>query len=213
MSSFITFEGTEGCGKSTQIDLLGSHLKKLGIPFVVTREPGGTELGESIRKIVHSKKFDNMDFMTETLLYMASRSQHITEVISPALQEGKIVICDRFIDSTIAYQGFARGLPTELLSSLNSIVCKSIYPTITFLLDISPHIGIQRKWASHQEKKSELNRIDELDLQFHKKVRAGYLQLAKEQPHRWRVINAQKPISLVHKEIITSIETLINSTS
>ncbi|OGQ34385.1 MAG: dTMP kinase [Deltaproteobacteria bacterium RIFCSPHIGHO2_12_FULL_43_9] len=181
---FITLEGVEGCGKSTQIRLLSRFLTEKGIAHVVTREPGGTEIGDKVRKILLDVSNLRMEPLTELLLYAASRAQHVLEVIRPAILGGKIVLCDRFFDSTLAYQGHARGIDPELVKRSIEIATDGLKPDLTFLLDIPAEVGIERAT------KKGVDRLEGEDLVFHKRVRQGFLGLAKNEPHRILVVDA-----------------------
>lgn len=189
---FITFEGVEGSGKSTQVGLLASRLREDGKEIVVTREPGGTRIGELIREITHSKGNVDLTAVSETYLMSASRAQHVREIISPALQIGKIVICDRFIDSSLAYQGYGRQLGEEVIEELNKLALDSIMPDMTILLDVMPKIGFARR--------NQTDKIDRLDLQkegFYNRVYAGYHEIAKKYKDRFYVVDSTKSIKEV----------------
>ncbi len=186
---FITFEGIEGSGKSTQLELLCDYVSSKGIDYVRTVEPGGTMIGEEIRKILLSVEHSGMTSLTELLLYASSRAQHVGEIIKPALKEGRVVVCDRFSDSTIAYQGFGRGLDMDLIAQLNAMCTDGIIPDITFLLDIDVATGLKRNRTA--------NKIDRLELEavaFHTKVRDGYLSLMEKEPGRIRLIDSNKSV-------------------
>lgn len=188
----ITFEGIEGSGKSTQIRHVARYLHACGRPFVITKEPGGTGIGAQIRTILLDPANTGLDPVAELLLYAADRRQHIHELIRPALQEGKIVVCDRFHDSTIAYQGFSRALDMELIQNLNRWVLGDIKPDVTFLLDLDPAIGLARAWreVSRGGRTQEETRFENEALFFHQKVRQGYLELARQEPGRFVVVDA-----------------------
>ncbi|OGI01608.1 MAG: dTMP kinase [Candidatus Melainabacteria bacterium GWF2_37_15] len=191
---FITFEGIDGCGKSSQIDLAAEYLKAQGIDFIKTRDPGGTPLGCKIREILLN--YDgHVAPMCELFLYLADRAQHIEEKILPALNEGKIVLCDRYVDSTIAYQGYARGLDKEQILELNNIVAKGLMPDLTFVFDVSLEVSASRLGDKKDRMESEC-------CEFHKKVREGYLDLAKKFPERIKVINADRGIEEIHKNVV-----------
>lgn len=193
--NFITFEGPEGSGKSTIIKMVEEWLtNELHRECVVTREPGGIEISESIRSIILDKKNTNMDPLTEVLLYMASRRQHLIERVVPALDEGKIVLCDRFIDSSVAYQGTARGIGVETVNALNKLVIEEYKPDLTIYLDVEPEIGLNRI----KENSRETNRLDLENLEFHKKVREGYLSIKED---RFIVIDANRSIEEVFEEV------------
>jgi dTMP kinase len=187
MALFITFEGGEGCGKSTQTRALSRRLAELAIPYILTHEPGGTPLGEKVRYLLKQATDIKITALTELVLFESSRSQLVAEVIKPALQEDKIVICDRFADSSIAYQVFGRGLDLETVEELNRIAVQGIKPNLTFLLDVAPEIGLARKQAGVND------RFEQEQLTFHQKVRQGFLSLASLDRRRWVVIDASLP--------------------
>jgi dTMP kinase len=198
---FISLEGIEGTGKSTQSRLLGEALKAHDHKIVLTVEPGGTEISRHIREVLLDVRHTAMDSMTELLLYAAARRQHIQEVIIPALNEGKIVITDRFSDSTMAYQGYARGLDKDLITSLDKTVTGSMRPDLTILLDMDPATGLERN--------RNANKVDRLELEaleFHQKVRDGFLMIAKQEPDRIKIINADASPQDIHKQIIEEIK-------
>lgn len=174
---FITFEGCEGSGKSTQLKMLSEFLSGRGVDFVMTREPGGGEISEEIRKIILNKNYKNMCDECEALLYAAARVQHINEKIAPALEAGKLVICDRYVDSSLAYQGYARGLGAEYVENINAFALEKYRPDLTVFLDITPYDAFKRKHGADQNDRMEL-----LGLEFHQKVYAGYKQLEKKYP-------------------------------
>jgi dTMP kinase len=194
---FITFEGGEGCGKSLQSKSLYRRLVKAGYPAVLIREPGGTPLGEKIRHILMKSGDVHFDPLSELLLFNASRSQLVTDVIKPALQEQKIVICDRYTDSTLAYQSFARGLDAKTVNRVNEIASQKLKPDLTFLLDVPPEVGLARKKAGVND------RFEHEDLDFHHKVREGFLTLAAACPHRWVTISSTLPVKQI-KEMVWS---------
>lgn len=189
---FISFEGVEGCGKSTQIDLLARSLKERGLDVLVTREPGGTPVGEAIRALLLDPDHTEMSAMTEVLLYAASRAQHVDQVISPALRDGKIVVSDRFADSTTAYQGAARQLGVELISQLHSMATRRTWPDLTIVLDLDPRIGMERV-----VQKRALDRLEHEPMSFHEAVRESFVMLAKHEPERMRVVDASKSVEEV----------------
>ena len=181
---FITFEGLDGTGKTTQIHELERRLVELKVPYVKTREPGGTPIAEKIRDIILDPQNKEMCFEAEALLYAASRAQHVNEIIKPALEEGKIVICDRFFDSTLAYQGYARELDIEELYKINNFAMQDVKPDLTFLLDIAADE------TSERISSRELDRLDLEEMDFKKRVRAGFLKIADFEKDRVKVINA-----------------------
>lgn len=201
---FITIEGTDGAGKSTQIELLTEYLSKKGRDVLVTREPGGTPIGEKIREIILDTENSEMSDITEAMLYAASRAQHVNEKIKPALLEGKIVICDRFVDSSIAYQSSARGISRELIEDINKYAVCGITPDITLYFDITPEEGIKRKKNMHK-----LDRIEKEKEDFHKRVYDGYQNLLKLYPERIKRVDASKSISDVHKQVIEYINKIL----
>ena len=203
---FISFEGFDGCGKTTQINLLERYLTEKGYEVLVTREPGGTSIGEQIRDIALSPKSKNMDKKTEALLYLASRIQHLNEVILPAINENKIVLCDRFIDSSIAYQGFGRELGFDYIYNLNKSVIGENLPIITLFLDIDFEVGIKRKKS---QKNHFLDRMELEKFEFHKRVYDGYKHICRTFPYRIKTINANDSIIDVQKNIEKLIDNLI----
>lgn len=190
---FISFEGIDKSGKSTQIHLLADFLNKRNCPVVVTKEPGGTRLGEKIKKLILEDEKSNPDPLAELFLYLADRTQHVDKVIIPYLNEGKIVISDRYADATVAYQGYGRGLDINLINKLNQKATKGIWPDITFLLNLQPEIAIKRGKGT--------DRIEKEKLSFHKRVKDGYLELAKAYPRRIKVIKADASPSYIHNQI------------
>ena len=200
---FITFEGGEGSGKSTAIRKIVAELEKEGHEVVLTREPGGTPISEEIRNVILDKKNTDMDPRTEALLYAASRRQHIVQKILPALKEGKLVLCDRFLDSSLAYKGGARGLGIENVLNVNLFATEGLEPDLTVLFDISPEEGLARIAANSGR---EVNRLDVEKLSFHKKVREAFHTLAKANPKRYAIIDASKDKETVYQEAYQAIE-------
>ena len=186
---FITIEGPEGSGKTTAVDTAVKELEKMGYQIVRTREPGGTPIAEQIRNVILDKNNTAMDQRTEALLYAASRRQHLVEKVWPALKEGKIVICDRYLDSYLAYQGGARGLGVDNVLNINMFATEGTFPDLTLLFDIEPEIGLARIAANANR---EVNRLDLEKLEFHKTVRNTFLELAKRYPDRFVIIDASK---------------------
>lgn len=195
---FITFEGPEGAGKTTVIQKIAERLAQENIDVLATREPGGIEIAEKIRTIILNPAHTAMDERTEALLYAAARSQHYFEKVRPALDAGKMVICDRFIDSSLAYQGYARGIGVDEVLSINEFAIGKKLPDITILFDLEPEIGLARIYA-HGER--EVNRLDVESLAFHQKVREGYLQLVDRYPERIHVVNADQHIERVVEDV------------
>lgn len=186
MGLFITFEGGEGCGKSTQSRLLLKKLEQQNIPVVLTHEPGGTALGNEVRKALKRKRGSFVSPQAELFLFAASRAQLVAEVIRPALEEGKVVLCDRFTHSTLVYQGYGRGLDLTILETVNNIAIQNLKQDLTIFLDIPPEQGLARK-------RSLKDRFELEDLSFHRRVREGYLKMAAAEPDRWLVIDASLP--------------------
>ena len=182
---FISFEGCEGCGKSTQVRLLKEYLTEKGIPFVAAREPGGTEISEKIREIILDKSNAAMTDATEALLYAAARCQIINEVISPALNEGKLVILDRYIDSSFAYQAYARGLGYDFVAKANDYALRTCMPDLTIFMDVDPERAFNRKGGV-----DKTDRLELAGLEFHKKVYLGYKELLKKTPERFAIFAA-----------------------
>jgi dTMP kinase len=202
---FITFEGTEGTGKSTQAALLGKELRRRGRGVVLTREPGGTRLGEELRKILLGLTYEGLSAMSELFLYMADRAQHMAEVIIPSLQEGKIVICDRFTDATVAYQGFGRGISRERIGALNREATSGKFPDLTLLLDLQDvTAGLRRAMKRNAEEGLEgsEDRFEREETAFHCRVRDGYRSVAEGEPGRFAVFSAALPVDELHQRIL-----------
>jgi len=200
---FITLEGIEGCGKTTQINHLSTFFENRGQPCVVTREPGGTAIGKEIRSILLNPSNKDMVPRAELLLYMADRAQHIAALVKPRIAENSVVLCDRYFDATVVYQGFARGLDTRFIYELHRIVLEDFKPDLTILLDLSPRIGLARAWKQldNGTRSGTESRFEEETLSFHEKVRAGYLELARLEPERFRIIDASGDENQVQKDI------------
>lgn len=195
MSLFITFEGGEGTGKTTVINNLYNYLIDLGYIVVKTREPGGSKISESIRSIILDVHNTEMDYKTEALLYAASRRQHLIEVVIPALNENKIVICDRYIDSSLAYQGYARGLGIEEVKKINEYAINGYWPDLTIYIDLDPSIGINRIMSNHRV----VDRLDAEKISFHELVREGYIKLSQMYPNRIKTIDGNVTIDALTK--------------
>jgi dTMP kinase len=198
---FVSFEGIEGCGKTTQIALLSDYLSKRSFPHTITREPGGTAVGDGIRKIVLNSETIHLTAAAELLLFYASRSQNIAEKIKPALDRGEMVICDRFYHASMAYQGYGRGIPIDFIERLTDLVCDQFRPELTILLDIDPAVGLHRARARNHRQAADEGRFEAEDLEFYTKIRNGYLDLAARDP-RIRIIEADRPIEVVHQDIL-----------
>lgn len=203
---FVTFEGIEGSGKTTQINLLSRWLSQKKVPFVCTREPGGTEIGTQIRKILLSDQTSGLYPLSETLLYLADRFQHISEVIRPQLEQGKLVLCDRYHDSTVAYQGYARNIPLSLVQQIWKESGSALEPDLTLLFDIDPEIGIRRSMQKLQKENLDESRFEKETLRFHTAVREGFLEIARENTQRVVVLNANDSIEALHGQVIGVVE-------
>jgi dTMP kinase len=188
---FITFEGIDGSGKTTQMRLLAARLRERGLEAIETVEPGGTAIGNQIRRILLDSANHDLRPTAELLLYFASRAQNVEECIRPALAAGKIVLCDRFTDSTAAYQGYARGLGVETVRTLDRIACQGLEPDLTLLIDVDLDAGLARMRARNASERASETRMDEQSLEFHRKVRDAYMALAKEHAARFRVIDGR----------------------
>ncbi len=203
MALFITFEGGEGSGKSTVIKEIVKYFSEKNIPFIMTREPGGTPIGEQIREVILSNNNKAMDIKTEALLFAASRRQHLVEKIWPTLKEGTNVLCDRYLDSSLAYQGFARGLGIDTVLNINSYATENTFPDLTLFFDVDPKIGLER---INKNSSREVNRLDLEKMTFHENVRKGYVELSKRYPKRYVVIDASKSLDEVIKQCKKALE-------
>jgi len=191
---FITLEGPEGAGKTTQLKLLTKYLSDEGIPHVITRDPGGTSLGKPIRRILLDAK-STIGPVAELLLYEADRAQNVSEIILPNLEEGKVVFCDRYTDSTLAYQGYGRGIDLKLIEQINEVATQGLKPARTILFDIESSAGLARLHPSGHD------RLEREAIDFHHKVRSGYLELSKQDPERWRILDAAAAMHMVQEEL------------
>lgn len=203
---FITFEGGEGCGKTTQIKLFADYLKNKGYDVVLTREPGGSQGAEEIRSLLLKGDTNKWDKLTEILLFSAARRDHLVKKIWPALNKGQVVISDRFADSTLAYQGYGYGADKQIIQTANDmyrLIADDFRPDITFILDINPEIGVSRSMARIDNNEQ---RFENMDLTFHHNLRNGFLDIAKTDPKRYIVIDASQDIEHVHQEIISKFE-------
>ena len=205
MSLFITFEGIEGCGKTTQIGHLTSFFKKTQRPFLLTREPGGTKVGEKIRKILLSSDNAGIEPMAELFLYVADRVQHYRQVIVPALREGKVVLCDRFADATTVYQGFGRGLDLAWIEEIHARALENTKPDLTFLLDLPVEVGLKRAWKRLEKDQTREDRFEKEAMDFHRRIREGYLTLARREPARIIVLDGMKDKQTLHGEIVSHL--------
>ncbi len=208
---FITFEGIEGSGKTSQVRSTAEFLRDKDHECIVTREPGGTRIGEKIRAILLDPLSKDMGPLTELLLYTADRAQHVSECILPLLAAGKIVLCDRYFDATMAYQGFARGIDIGLIDKIHGLLFENLKPDLTILLDLPAEIGLTRAWKQINQgaRNNEETRFEEETLSFHKKVRAGYLEIARLEPERFRIIDASEREKDVREKIIKTLSDAI----
>ncbi|MBU4484570.1 dTMP kinase [bacterium] len=208
---FITFEGIEGCGKTTQIRILEDYLKTQGHEVALTREPGGTIIGDQIRVVLLKPENMKMHGITELFLYAAARAQHVEEFIRPALESGKIVLCDRFFDATSAYQGFARSIDRRFLANIHELATGNLIPDLTILLDCPAETGLRRALDRNLQS-AELEaegRFEQEAINFHEKVREGYLTIAREEPKRVKIINATDDIETIREKIITEVNKVL----
>lgn len=216
MGQFITFEGVEGCGKTTQIRLLADALESSGKSITLTREPGGCPISDKIRAILLDASNSEMTPSAELLLYAAARAQHINEVISPALKRGRIVLCDRFTDATLAYQGFGRGLDLDLITNLNETATGGCRPDLTILMDCPVEIGLERAVARIEAGSAadrnhlREERFERESLDFHQRVRNGYLKLAADAPERFIVIDGSGTVAEISNRILQAVFSRIN---
>ena len=193
---FVTVEGTDGCGKTTQIRNIIDHLSSLGCRVVLTREPGGTRISENIRSIILDPTFTEMHSITELMLYSAARAQLVEQVIKPSIAKSETVICDRYIDSFYAYQGYGRGLDMDMLKKITSLAIDDMIPDITIFLDLDPEIGLRRRMNA-----ANGDRIENEQIEFHRRVYDGYKQLARENPDRIKIIDASRSVEEVWQDV------------
>ncbi len=206
---FITFEGLDGSGKTTQFKTAVTWLREHGLDVLTLREPGGTRIGDQIREILHNRVHTEMDARAELLLYAASRAQLVSECIQPHLQAGGVVLCDRYADSTLAYQGYARGLDLAFLNTLIQFATQGIKPDLTLYLDVEPEVGLGRRLDGQ----GEINRLDVENLDFHRRVYQGYQALIVQEPKRWVSIQADRPITDVAQQIRAVLEMRLKLTA
>ena len=210
LSFFITFEGVEGSGKTTQIQRLKKYLTQRGIPCKVTREPGGCPIGEKVRKILLNPDHREMVPMSELLLYEAARAQHVNDMIKPFLKKGGVILCDRFNDATLAYQGYGRRIDLRWIERLNHLSSQGIRPDVTFLLDCPSDVGLKRALQRNRELKQEREeRFEKEEIQFHRRVRKGYLAIAKKEPRRVKVIDTRQGEDKVFNKIRKTVDNLL----
>lgn len=202
---FISMEGPDGSGKTTQIDLLKKYLESIGYDdILVTREPGGTAISEAVRSVILNPEYKEMGYMTEALLYASARAQLVSEVIAPALSSGKAVISDRFVDSSVVYQGMARGLGIETVYEINKFAIQGIMPELTIHLDLPATVGLARAKG-----RAELDRMELESVEFHEKVAQGYRNLAALAPDRIKTIDATQPVEQIHKSIVQYVNDIL----
>lgn len=209
MALFITFEGPDGSGKSTQISLVAGYLEQQGYRVYCTREPGGTAIGDQIRQILHDVENTAMTARAEILLYSASRAQLVEEVILPRLAQGEMVLCDRYADSSYAYQGYGRQLDFETLRLITRFATQNLRPDLTIYLDLAVEEGLRRKAQANTSGQGEWNRMDRLQLEFHHRVRAGYLEMARLEPERWLVVDAAGSVEATHRLICRRLDEVL----
>lgn len=202
---FITIEGNDGSGKTTIINGIKKMLNEKGIDYIQTREPGGSEIAEKIRQVILDKNNDKMDARTEALLYAASRRQHIVEVVLPALKAGKLVLCDRFVDSSLAYKGYARGIGIDEVYKMNQFATEGLLPDLTIYLTVTPQVGIKRKSAQ-----KELDRLERENLGFHEKVYQGYQKVVEMFPDRIVAIDGERDAQAVIADTVVVVEAFLN---
>lgn len=198
---FITFEGCDGCGKSTQLRLLSEYLEKQGIAHIFTREPGGGKISEAIRNILLDGKNSEMTDECEALLYSASRVQHLADRVEPALKEGKLVVCDRYVDSSLAYQAYARGLGVDFVTKINAFALENYLPDVTVFIDLSPADAFKRKHGA-----DENDRLEQAGMSFHEKVYEGYKTLARENPNRFAVVDGEKTPEEIFADVVKVLQ-------
>jgi dTMP kinase len=202
MSLFVTFEGPEGSGKTTQIKLLAEALRAAGHTVLAVREPGGTPIGDQIREVVHALGNADMSPRAECLLYGAARAQLVDQLLKPHLKRGGIVLCDRYADSTLAYQGYGRGLDRDQVKAIIAFATEALKPDLTFYIDIDVAVGLERRRRSGDD----WNRMDEQTLEFHRRVRAGYLDMIAAEPQRWVVIDGAQSVEQIQQQIQAEVK-------
>lgn len=202
---FITFEGADGAGKTTHIQLLADHFAQQGYPVLVTREPGGTQLGNEVRALVLGKADRPISPLAEAMLMAAARAQHVDEVLKPCLAEGRLILCDRYIDSSLVYQGVALGLGLDLVISINEPAMAGLWPDLTILLDVSPEVAYERSILGRQD----ADRIESRGLAYYRQVCAGYQSLAAKWPERFCVIDANRPLVVVQADVLQAVSSIL----
>ncbi|PKN37806.1 MAG: dTMP kinase [Deltaproteobacteria bacterium HGW-Deltaproteobacteria-2] len=212
MKKLITFEGIEGSGKSTQIKLVAEYLSRRNVSLIVTAEPSGTDIGRKIGSILFNREHNNMCAETEMFLFCAARSQHVREIIMPALKQNKVVLCDRFSDATYAYQGAGRGLDNKFIKLINDYSSMLLKPDLTLLFDLPVEIGLQRANRRNDKLKesSSIDRFEKENMDFHRRIREGYLNILNNDPDRFRLIDANRDVETIQKDVRTCINNFIN---
>lgn len=208
MAPFISFEGIDGSGKTTQIKLLEKHLKSRDLPVMVAREPGGTEVGEFIRQVLLHSRNTALRPLSELLLYYASRHQNLYQRILPALEAGCWVLCDRYADASMAYQGYGRGVDLSLIDQLNKMLINQHMPDLTVLIDMDPALAVSRARERNRHNSVDEGRFEKESLEFYQRVRQGYLKIAQSDPRRVRVVMGDQPIETLHQEILSLMKGL-----
>ena len=206
---FITFEGIEGSGKTTQIQLLSEHLEERGIEHILTREPGGTPIGDQVRRLVLNPSYTDMTPACELLLYAAARAQHLDQVIRPALLENRLVLCDRYVDATLAYQGYGRGLTLDLIRRLHALDVLALRPSATLLFDVDARFALERARDRDQSRSEDESRFEQENLAVHERVRAGYLDLARHEPRRFKIVDARGTRDEVQVRVRAIVEPIL----
>jgi len=202
---FITFEGIEGSGKTTQIQMLSNYFEDRGLDHLLTREPGGTPIGDQIRRLVLDPRNASMTPVCELLLYSAARAQHVEKVIRPALEGGRLVLCDRFTDATFAYQGYGRAIPLDLIDALHDLKTLALRPDLTLLFDIDSRLALKRARDRDHGGPQDQTRFEREDLAFHERVRSGYLEMSRQAPERFVVLDARGSVDELHLRVIETI--------
>ena len=212
MKKLITFEGIEGSGKSTQIKLVAEYLSRRNVSLIVTAEPSGTDIGRKIGSILFNREHNNMCAETEMFLFCAARSQHVREIIMPALKQNKVVLCDRFSDATYAYQGAGRGLDNKFIKLINDYSSMLLKPDLTLLFDLPVEIGLQRanRRNDNLKESSSIDRFEKENMDFHRRIREGYLNILNNDPDRFRLIDANRDVETIQKDVRTCINNFIN---
>ena len=208
---FVTFEGLDGCGKSTQLEMLAAYLRGQGRAVLTTREPGGTPVGQKIRDVLLNVTAETITSLSELSLMFAARAQHIEQVILPALHRGEMVLCDRFTDSSFAYQGYGRGVPLDTIRTLEQVLCQGLGPDLTLILDLDAAISSERTAVRNRMTQQPNTRFEQEGMEFFERVREGYLAIARQEPHRVRVIDARGSIEQLHSAVRAAVDTFLQS--